>query len=42
MDVIKDLEEFIKAIKRNVEEFQDDELTWKAKDEGFVIKKLRK
>ena len=32
----------IKAIKRNVEEFPDDELTWEAKDEGFVIKKLRR
>ena len=33
---------FIKAIKRNMKEFPNDELTWEAKGAGFVIKKLRK
>ena len=31
MDVIK-----------NLEDFPNDELTWEAKGDGFVIKKLRK
>ena len=33
---------FIKAIKRNMKEFPNDDLTWEAKGNGFVIKKLRK
>ena len=33
---------FIKAIKRNMKEFPNDDLTWEAKGNRFVIKKLRK
>ena len=33
---------FIKAINRNMKEFPNDDLTWEAKGDGFVIKKLRK
>ena len=33
---------FIKALKRNIDEFPDDDLTWEAIGDGYVIKKLRK
>tara|TARA_Y100001970_G_C14211101_1_gene846976 strand:+ start:157 stop:2202 length:2046 start_codon:yes stop_codon:yes gene_type:complete len=33
---------FIKALKRNIEEFPDDDMRWEEVGSGFVIKKLRK
>ena len=33
---------FIKALKRNIDEFPNDDLTWEAIGDGYVIKKLRK